>query len=127
MRAVRSVVGLVVGIAALVAGGCAGGPCADMAATVDALHEKLIDCPDLASSGARSFVVPEAIDACEPYAEKYCSAADLTVVSDVRVCVEALAACAGDGKAFKDALEACGEKMKAVSEPCRKSLAAVDA
>lgn len=126
MRAVRSVVGLVAGIAALVAGGCASGPCADMAAAVDALHDKLLDCPDLASAGARAYALPEAIDACEPYAEKYCSAADLTTVTETRTCIEGLAACSGDGKTFKDAVDACGEKMRSVSEPCRKSLAAVD-
>jgi hypothetical protein len=126
MRAARSIVGLVTVVAALAGGGCSSGPCVEMASTVDTLHDKLLDCPDLVSAGARAYVLPEAVEACAPYAEKYCSEADLAVVSETRACIEGLAACSGDGKAFKDALDACGEKMKAVSEPCRKSLAAVD-
>jgi hypothetical protein len=102
----------------LVGAGCSSGVCGDIDDTLGMLREKAVRCGDFARDASRLFVTSEAVDACEPYAEKYCSDSDRSLIDSWSGCVDDLAACSGDGEAFGEALEACFDKLDGLSEQC---------
>ncbi len=105
--------------------GCSSGPCADEAAVADALNEKLLGCESLIRQGLKSYVLPEAVAACEPYADRHCTASDVEAFASYRSCVEDLPECAGNGEAFDAAVEACGAKVTNVSKNCTAAVGAL--
>ncbi len=105
--------------------GCSSGPCADEAAVADALNQKLLGCESLIRQGLNSYVLPEAVAACEPYTDRHCTASDVEAIASHRSCVEDLPECSGDGAAFDAAVEACEAKVTNVSKNCTAAIGAM--
>jgi hypothetical protein len=122
----RQIVGIVVGGMLWMGGAaCAGSPCTETADTTLALREKMVDCPALISTGVLLAPVPEFIEACEPFAEKHCTAADRNTLAEFHSCIDALPACSGAADkdpVFGDALNACREILSNITKECERSL-----
>ena len=122
----RKIVGTVVGVMLWVGGAaCTGSPCTEAADTTTALREKMVDCPAFISTGVLLAPVPEFIEACEPFAEKHCTAADHTILAEFHSCIDALPACSGAADkdpVFGDALDACREILSNITKGCEHAL-----